>query len=327
MPRTLATRLSFAATDSSRRGRQAVANMESVIMGSADTLLFFGRPAWIRALVFLTTAFGTASLGAEPAVEFDFAPLAAYREVEAESVDNGFQTKLVEVVLPISVRFRGVRVEDVHEIDVEIDASEAGLSVYSFSPTTQLHSDVVQAIHTTTTSQSARSFDATLGGELPVPVGDLVAHVTPSISAGVGSGEVNTEKLSRLPPKEAIVVSGTSSQGQGVFFKLKRSSQTSLEGVHELSVSFVVPEDWRGGEVRVACTARGQRKVLWIDQPTTFNHASTRVQLYRAGDAEMRESAERRAEAGERPRRPSLFKAAAAEIEQAAKDALGKSES
>jgi hypothetical protein len=143
----------------------------------------------------------------------------------------------------------------------------------------------MEEIETTTTKKRARSLDATLGGALPVPYAELVAHVAPSINAGISGSEVATERMNRLPPMQAVVVSGTSSEGRGVFFKLKRSSQTSLEGVHGLSVTFMVPASWKGGEVQVACSAYGRRKLLWIKQPATLGESSGTVRLRLAGAA------------------------------------------
>jgi hypothetical protein len=284
-------------------------------MESLAVKAFSSRPRWSAAWMFLSTALASTSLAAEPTVEFDFARLIPFRVVEvaesASSLSDG--EKLVEVVIPISVRFRGVPVDDVRELDFEVDASDAELRVAGFAPATQLHTDITQPIYTSTTKENARALEATLGGELPVPMGDVVSHVTPSVTAAVGKSESATERLSRLPPKEAIVVSGTASQGQGVFYKLKRSTQTSLEGVHEISIQFVVPEDWQGCALRVTCTARGQRTVFWMDKPAQFGQVAARVQLYEAGDAEMRDLARRRESRAQRqPRRPSLFEAATA---------------
>jgi hypothetical protein len=231
-------------------------------------------------------------MAATPFVEFDFARTAECRDVTPiERIEQYPQQRLVELTLSVSVRFRGVLPDDVEELTVEISGAAAGLRVHQFAPTTQLASDIAREIQTTTTTKSARSLDATLGGALPVPYAELVAHVSPSINAGASSGETTTEKLNRLPPKRAVVVSGTSAEGCGVFFKLKRSSQTSLEGVHELAVTFVAPAGWRGGEVHVACNARGRRKVLWISQPATLGHEGDTVRLYVAGRGRVREVA------------------------------------
>jgi hypothetical protein len=232
---------------------------------------------------------GDGAAFADPHVEFDFARAIECRDVTPlERFEQYPHQRLIEFALPISVRFCGVPLDDVDELTFEINAAAAGMRVHNFAPATQLASDVACAIETTTTTKSARSLDATLGGQLPVPVGELAANVAPSISGGLSSGETTTEKLNRLPPKYAVVVSGTTSEGRGVFFKLKRSSQTSLEGVHELAVTFVAPVGWRGGEVRVGCNAQGERKVFWIKQAATLGREGDTVRLYLAGRGRTR---------------------------------------
>ena len=238
-------------------------------------------------------AMGSSGAGAgSPYVEFDFARTAECRDVTpVERIEQYPQQRLIELALAVSVRYHGVLANDVDELTVEINGAAAGLRVHEFAPGTLLASDIAQNIETTTTTRSAHNLDATLGGALPVPFAAKVANVSPSISAGTASGETTTEKLDRLPPKHAVVVSGTSSEGRGVFFKLKRSSQTSLEGVHELAVTFVAPAGWRGGEARVACHARGRRKLLWIEHPATLGREGDTVRLYVAGRGSVRQVA------------------------------------
>lgn len=235
-------------------------------------------------LVVWTIVIPSRGVAAAPYVAFDFARSIECRDVvpapTPDQHDPYTRPRLVEFALPLSVRFNGLSPDDVVELDVEISGAAAGLRVYEFSPKTQLASDIEKPIETTTTTTRARSLDATLGGELPLPYAEGVAHVAPSLSAGLSGSKTAVEKLHRLPPKHAVVVSGTSSEGRGVFFKLKRSSQTSLEGVHVLAVTFVVPAEWRGGDVRVGCTARGRRKVLWLKQEATLGGGVATVRLY-----------------------------------------------
>jgi hypothetical protein len=260
------------------------------------------KSAWaISTLVFLIMpppASGACPVFVDRFVEFDFARSAECHDVtppvRAEQYPN---QRLIELRLPVSVRFGGVHPDDVEELDLEINSAAAGLRVHSFSPSTQLASDLSKEIETTTTTKKEHSFGATLGGALPLPHANVVAQLSPSINANSSSCETVTEKVNRLPPKYAVVVSGTSSDGHGVFFKLKRSSQSSLEGAHELTVVFIAPPDWQRGEVRVVCSARGSRKVLWIKQPTTFSRELGTVQLEIAGAAFARRAAQRTAEA------------------------------
>jgi len=218
---------------------------------------------------------------AAPYVEFDVAPIAECRDITPpERIAQYPNQRLIEVALPVSVRFRGVSMNDVEELAIEINGTSAGLHVDDFAPATQLVSDITHEIETTTTSSKKRSLDGSLGGTLPVPgVSDAMAHLTPSISAGLSDCDTETEKINRLPPKHAVVVSGTLAEGRGVFFKLKRYSQTSLEGEHELAVTFVAPRAWQRREIQVDCSARGQRKMLWMKQPATVGQASRMVQL------------------------------------------------
>jgi hypothetical protein len=221
-----------------------------------------------------------ANVLAGPNVEFDVAPTAECRDITpVERIAQYPTQRLIEVTLPVSVRFRGVSMDEVDELAIEVNGASAGLRVHDFSPTTQLFTDVSHEIETTTTLKKARSLDGSLGGTIPIPGADAAAYLTPTISAGLAGCNTETEKSSRLPPKHAVVVSGTSSAGRGVFFKLKRYSQTSLEGSHELTVTFVAPRAWRWSEIRVDCAARGEQKVLWMKQSGTIGQTTRMVQL------------------------------------------------
>jgi len=249
---------------------------------------------WTALSVALLTAGTTCARATGPDVKFDFARTAEYKDTTtAERAERYPGERLITVRLPVSVRFQGLAQGEIEHLDIEVDGSAAGLRVDCFAPATQLASEAT-AIETITRSRTDRSLGATLSGAIPVPVGGIVAEVGPSVSAGRNRSDEATEKIERLPPKRPVVVSGTFAEGQGVFFKFKQSSQTSFEGVHELEVTFIAPAHWEGGGVRVACTARGHRPVLWMDHPSVFGRASAIVELYPAGDAKRRDAAARK---------------------------------
>jgi hypothetical protein len=228
---------------------------------------------------------------AGPNVEFDVAPTAECRDVTPpERLAQYPELRVIEVRLPVSVRFRGVSMDEVDELAVEVNGASAGMRVYDFAPKTQLATDISHDIETTTTTKKARSLDGSLGGTIPIPGAEAAAHLTPTISAGIAGCNTATEKVNRLPPKHAVVVSGTSSAGRGVFFKLKRYSQTSLEGLHELTVTFVAPRAWRWSEIRVDCAARGEQKLLWMKQSGTIGQATRLVQLVEMGAKPVRQT-------------------------------------
>jgi len=234
----------------------------------------------LGALVLLVS--NSALAGEVPEVHFDLPAQIVAREVhQLESHSSG---RLVEVIAPVSVRVLRGGVHKVKEVTIEIDAgcesgSSVSLVVTDFAPQTTLASDVADPIQVTTTNESSNSFEASLGGQSPIPLGDVIAQVTPSISGGKTDRTAETITKAKLAPKLPLVVSGTLNGGRGVFFQLRPSSQTTLEGQHQLSVVFRVPHDWNAGKLEVRCWARGERQILWFDQPQTWGSALRTVQV------------------------------------------------
>jgi hypothetical protein len=246
--------------------------------------------------IFQTTLLLVASqatvIAGEPQLAFDFSRVAECVDVSAEAEDTLYAgEKLVELKLRISVHLLSGKIGDVEEVRIELGDADNRLRVHSFSPGTKLTSNYSDDIEWTRTTEDSRELGASLGGELPTPIGGLIANVTPSISGGTTNREKITEKQLRVAPRFAVVASGTISQGHGVFFKLRSSPQTSLEGTHEFAVRFVVPAKWRGDAIRVCCQATGTEKVLWMTQQTTWAHTCGGVAMYLAGDAKARQAA------------------------------------
>lgn len=224
---------------------------------------------------------------------FDFGRTIECRDVTTPEFSERYpDERIIESTIRLSVYLTSGAMSDVETIRVEIGDVDRRLKVYDFSPSTRLESEFADDIETVKTTESSHSFEASLGGEIPC-IGGSVANVTPSISGGKGGKEVVTEKQKRVAPKQAVIASGTTNEEHGVFFVLRPSPTTSLEGVHELKVQFVVPVTWRGDAVRVAVQAAGNQKVLWMNQPKVLAQKSTAVALYMEGDFAARRAAER----------------------------------
>lgn len=244
-----------------------------------------------------SVALNTGAIASAQDVSFDFSRLVEFREVTRDDArGRTSHERIIEMTLPVSVRFQGLSVGEVEHLDFEIDGAPAGIRVHSFSPTTELAADAV-SVETINKTIKEKSIGATLSSKLPVPIGPVSCDVGPSITAGMSKANEATEKVQKIPPKKPIVVSGTFAQGQGVFFKFKQSSQTSFEGVHELKVRFAVPSGWNAGAIRVSAAARGHKPRLWMDQPIVFSEMTTTVELYPEGDYTRRKAALRRLDA------------------------------
>lgn len=251
---------------------------------------------WIGILVGLSLS-ASSVLAGPPSLAFDFGSTAKCREIATDDAGELFPNeKLIELKLRVSVHLLAGKITDVEEVRIEIGDCDSRIRVESFSPNTRLASDFSEDLTVTKTTENGKSFGASLGGEAPVPLGDVVAHVLPSINGGLTKREVLVEKQVRRAPQYAVVASGTFGQEHGVFFKLRSSPQTTLEGAHELTVRFVVPKNWRGDSLRVCCYATGQERFLWSKQQATWAHTCAPLAIYLAGDSKARLAAEQHVE-------------------------------
>jgi hypothetical protein len=231
----------------------------------------------------------------EPHLAFDFGRTLECRDITPPEFAESYpDERIIEGTLRLSIYLSRGDMNAIDAVRVEINDLDQRLRVHDFAPRTVLASKLSADVEWTKTTESTHELGASLGGELPACIGDVVANVTPSINAAKGGREVITEKQMRVAPKHVVVASGTINHEHGVFFTLRPSEQTALEGVHELKVSFVVPAAWRGDAVRVSCEASGEQKVLWVKQQKVWAEMSSGVALYLAGDVDARRAAERR---------------------------------
>lgn len=210
-----------------------------------------------------------------PEVAFDVPATLSCRDV---TTDEFLQTnpgmRLVEVAAPVSLLLFHGEPGKVDDVVVEIDGASAGLKVHGYAPRTELASELAQPIEVKETVASDKSVAATIGAKLAPEV-----SLTPTLSAGTSKAESSTVTRSELPPKRAVIVSGTTGGRSGVYFKLRRSTQSTLEGERTFLVTFAAPADWDGGAVEVRCLARGEKKWLFVEQRRVWNEMTKPVEL------------------------------------------------
>ncbi|MEQ8848387.1 hypothetical protein [Botrimarina sp.] len=210
-----------------------------------------------------------------PEVGFDVPQRLVCRDVTTDAfLAERPGERLVEIVAPVTLLLYHGEARRVQDVVVEIDGASAGLAVYDYAPRTELVAEHAQPIEV----KKTESVDKTIGGSLGGKIAGDVA-LAPTISGGATKSEAVTTTQNRLPPKRPLVVSGTTGRRTGVYYKLRKSSQSTLEGEQEFRVTFAAPADWSGGSIEVRCVARGEQKWLLVEQRRVWNETAKPVEL------------------------------------------------
>lgn len=130
------------------------------------------------------------------------------------------------------------------------------LPVVDFFPKTELQSDFASPIAITKKDEKTDSLGLNINANFH-PFG------TGQFGADNSRKRSDSTQFSRQAPMQAVVASGTTDRGRGVYFKLRWTTQQVLEGEKHFQVSFAVPESWRGGLVDVSVTANGWDRSLF----------------------------------------------------------------
>jgi hypothetical protein len=182
--------------------------------------------------------------------------------------------RLVEVTIPVSLVLYHGEQAAIEEVVIEIDGRASDLRVVDYGPRTALTTTYAAPIERKRTEARDTNLNASLGGKL----GPEMA-LTPGGGVAFSHAKTECETELLLPPRDATLVSGTVSDRRGVYFKLRASSQTTLEGEREFRVTFAAPRDWSGGMVDVRCVARGGHKWLFVEQQRVWSEVSRPVKL------------------------------------------------
>ena len=195
--------------------------------------------------------------------------------------------KIVEARIRISANFASMS-PDVEYIQYELEMPNS-VEIADWLPNTQLDSDILSAEEMTTAT------------DVQTVIIGVDGKLNPQIrgaSAGYAGGSWNNKdektrqsivKLSRRPPKHAVVVAGTMNRGQTLYFKLRRSSDRTLEGSKEFVLLLVAPSKWEGDSILAHCTAirRGDMQ--------TVATRSLGIALYVEGNESAKASTEKEA--------------------------------
>ncbi len=245
---------------------------------------------WVFVLAMLSAGLALAD---SPRVRFDVPQTVAVRDVTSREfalVHPG--ERLIEARLTISMLLEQGDARQVRELVHRVESSQSASQVVDFSPKTQLATTVVGATNIQRQKQQDLNlaFNASAGYQL--------------IAKGNASGEYQSHHqedtaFEQLPTLDLLTASGTIDRGRGVYFKLKPSPRTTLEGAYEYVVVLRVPRHWRAGLIFVSSDASGSERSVFASDSQSTKLGSGRfiVAAYQQGDIGAKQAAMRYAQA------------------------------
>jgi hypothetical protein len=205
--------------------------------------------------------------------------------------------KIVEARIRVSMLLAEGSAADLDELRIEIASPARRLPVFSYSPATTLDTDVVGTVETIASGDITRNATAGIGGNAALHEGPFHLQLSPSASSGKTEHQGVKETYRKRPPQQAVVTTGTSHAEHGVFFKFRRSTQDTLEGVKELTCRYTVPLEWKGDWVLLTCQARAASTRYLVKSIEPCGQLKVFLALYQQDERAAREAASRLADA------------------------------
>jgi hypothetical protein len=236
-----------------------------------------------------------AALAEPPRVSFDLASIAACRDVTSESfMRENPDERLLELKLEISAILHQGEDGDLTEFLYRFESRCPPLRVVDYSPKTSLATDIVGNVGVEKKKESSSSLGVNGNG-------GFQQYVKGSISgtAAIGSKSNALVRYDVLPPLDPLSTSGTLGRGTGVYFKLKASKRTALEGAKQFVAVLRAPANWRAGLLQIHCRAEGVHRGVLSSLDETFVCGVNRhmLAMYLEGDEQAKALAREYAEA------------------------------
>lgn len=130
--------------------------------------------------------------------------------------------------------------------------------VIDYAPQTQATSDWAGEISSESVANKNFDFNANLNAGLP-------GYGTAGFLLNSTNSENTVSRQSFKAPLTAVVTSGLSQRGRGVFFRFTTSRESIIEGGQKLQFIWEVPQTWRGDLLHVHCVARNAEQTIQRD--------------------------------------------------------------
>ena len=236
-----------------------------------------------------------------PQVRFDTLPVVACRDVTDDQFSILYpDERLLQATFEISSILERGSEGELKEFFLQMTSPQRSFHIVDYAPRTTLASDYAGGISIEKRKESSKSLGLRgAGGWESVKVTGF---------GDAGSKDTLTTKYELVAPMESITASGTIQNGCGVYFKLRRSRQDTLEGAKEYQVIFRVSQHWRGDMLQIRCEARGMQRgiVHQLDEEVRCGFAELPIALYLFGDEEARVIAEQFALANQKLRTTAI---------------------
>lgn len=242
------------------------------------------RSVVVAALTFVGSGSGgggSEAVAAPPRVSFDAAALVEVVDVTSpEFAAVSPHERLIEARFPVSALLAVNAHESLSELLYRIDSPEGSLRVVNFMPRTTLTSEYATNLAIEEKSEQDTNVGLNAAGGYG-PVSSATGHFAATEKFA------SLQRFELLPPLETVAASGTVGRGNGVYFKLRPTQRTSVEGAQEVIVVYRVPSTWRTDYVTIRCRAYGESVTgpFGTKEATVWGQASFVVAMYLQGDS------------------------------------------
>ncbi len=184
-------------------------------------------------------------------VAFDVNPMAPARESSSIGLLNQLpNSRMVDVQLDVSALFTPGDAAVITEYTVRIVSRHEDVQIADYSPRTEMQSDVFGSMQIS--QEGDRIREAAIRGVGGYPgVGSAQGY------AYYHDNSHETVHYAKKPSMELVNAAGTLERRRGVYFKVRQSSQTTLEGARPFRIVFEVPNSWRADLLDVTIEAAG----------------------------------------------------------------------
>lgn len=145
-----------------------------------------------------------------------------------------------------------------HSVMYEIMPISRKGQVSDYAPQSQTTSDWAGEI----SSESVQNKNFVLNSNLSA---GLPGYGTAGFLLNSTNHENTVSRQSLKAPLTAVVTSGLSQRGRGVFFRFTNSRETIIEGGQKLQFVLDVPPTWQGDLLRIHCVARNAEQTVHRD--------------------------------------------------------------